>query len=343
MRKLVFKTLMFIVPFLALYCITYLFYSTKESPDLLRLGYIPNIFEDYRKAFDFNKTEKFELLSKSSHRNFKVLTVGDSFSEQYGIGYKNILADDFSVLHVDRFISENQIQTLINLINGDFFYKYKIDYVILQNVERYIIDNTENIDFTSQMNCNQIDTLVYNHKPKQEDYKYEFFSSATLKFPLSSADFFLRKNYLSNKFVYNVQLNTKSLFSNHSDKLFFYYQDLVKIKKNNLPENSKKLNDILNIISGKLKQKNIKLIVLPSPDKYDMYYDYIVDKKNLTKPVFFENFEKLSKNYIYIDSKEILSQKLKSQKDLYFFDDTHWSPIGSKLIVNEIKEIIKSQ
>lgn len=341
MRKLIFKTLIFTVPFLVLYIITFLFYSVKESPDLLRLGYIPNISKDYRQVFNFNKAEKFELLSKSSNRKFKILTIGDSFSEQEGIGYKNILADDFSVLHVDRFISDNQIQTLINLINGDFFVNYKIDYVILQNVERHIIDNTEKIDFTSKITINEIDALICNYQPKLEINKYELFSKTTLKFPLSFARFFYRKNYLSNGFVYNVETNNKSLFSNNSDKLLFLYQDLLRTKKNNLLKNAQRLNDILNDISARLDQKNIKLIVLPSPDKYDMYYDCIANKQNLIKPLFFENFKTLSKDYIYIDSKEILSKKLSTQKDIYFFDDTHWSPIASKLIANEIKNEIK--
>ncbi|TPG37516.1 alginate O-acetyltransferase AlgX-related protein [Flavobacterium pectinovorum] len=341
MRKFIFKTLLFTVPFLTLYIITSLFYSTKETPDLLRIGYIPNVSSDYRKVFDFNKPKKFELLSKSSNRKFKILTIGDSFSEQGGIGYKNILANDFSVLHVNRFISDNQIQTLIDLTNGDFFEKYKIDYIVLQNVERYIIDNSQNIDFNDKMTTHELDSLVSDFQPKEEVFKYDFFSAATLKFPISSAKFFLKKNYLSNKEVYNVQLNTTSLFSNNSDKLLFFYQDLDKTKKNNLVENSNNLNQVLNTISTKLKQKNIKLIVLPSPDKYDMYYDYIVDKKNFTKPVFFENFRKLKKDYIYIDSKEILSEQLNIQKDIYFFDDTHWSPISAKIIAYEIKKVIK--
>lgn len=341
MRKLIFKTLIFIVPFLVLYIITFFLYSVKENPDLLRLGYIPNIYKDYRQVFNFNKPEKFELLSKSSKRKFKILTIGDSFSEQKGIGYNNMLADDFSVLHVDRFISDNQIQTLINLINGNFFVKYKIDYVILQNVERHIIDNTERIDCKGKIMVNEVDSLIHNHKPKQEIYKYELFSKTTLKFPLSSAGFFYRKNYLSNGFVYNVETNNKSLFSNNSDKLLFLYQDLLRVRKNNLLENAQRLNDILNDISARLNQKNIKLIVLPSPDKYDMYYDCIVEKQNLIKPVFFENFKTLKKDYIYIDSKEILSKKLSTQKDIYFFDDSHWSPVGSKLIANAIKKEIK--
>lgn len=82
---------------------------------------------------------------------------------------------------------------------------------------------------------------------------------------------------------------------------------------------------------------------MPSPDKYDLYYDYITDKHNFTKPVFFDNFEKLNKEYIYINSKEILTKELDRKKDIYYFDDTHWSPIAAQLMAQEIKKVILSR
>lgn len=103
-----------------MYFISIILYSDTESPDLLRIGYIPNIYNGYRTKFQLSINEKFDKLSNTKKNKYKILTIGDSFSEQAGFGYKNILANDFSVLHVDRFISNNQIQTLINLANGDF-------------------------------------------------------------------------------------------------------------------------------------------------------------------------------------------------------------------------------
>jgi hypothetical protein len=43
-----------------------------------------------------------------------------------------MLAGDFNILHIDRFISGNQIQKFIELCNGNFFDTYKVQYVILQ-------------------------------------------------------------------------------------------------------------------------------------------------------------------------------------------------------------------
>ena len=344
MRKFIYKTSFFFAPFILLYFISIILYSDTESPDLLRIGYIPNIYNGYRTKFQLSINEKFDKLSNTKKNKYKILTIGDSFSEQAGFGYKNILANDFSVLHVDRFISNNQIQTLINLANGDFFDTYNVEYVILQNVERNIINNTKNIRINDKIMLCEIDSLIFNHKIKEVDYSYNFFSKATVKFPLYHIPkFFFQKNYLSNETVYNIELNTHSLFSNNSNKLLFYHKELKSTDKNNVKENIESLNILLNTIDQKLRQRNIKLIVLPTPDKYDLYYDYITEKKDLTKPIFFNLLKAKTKDYIYIDAKEILASKIKYEQDIYFYDDTHWSPVASKIIADNIKsEIVES-
>ncbi|MDV7188606.1 hypothetical protein R3X25_15090 [Lutibacter sp. TH_r2] len=341
MRKFIIKITYFTLPFFLLYFITYLFYSSSQSPDLLRLGYIPNIYKNYRSIFPNNNNEKFEKLSDTKNKTFKILTIGDSFSEQGGEGYKNVLANNYSILHVDRFLSNNQFQTLINLINGDFFDNKQFEYVILQCVERYIMDNIENLNFNKKIMLLEIDSLSLKHKKNQKSKKsnYKFFSKATFKIPYSMSKFYFQENYLSNQVVYNVELNSNTLFSNNSSKLLFYYYDLMSTKKSNLPTNAIKLNNILNQIQKKLKEKNVKLLFLPSPDKYDLYYNHIKDKKHFRKPLFFNNMIDLKKDYYYINSKSILSSS--SYKDIYYYDDTHWSPIAAKIIAEEISEVIK--
>ena len=67
------------------------------------------------------------------------------------------------------------------------------------------------------------------------------------------------------------------------------------------------MNNELNTLAKRLKERGIKLIVLPCPDKLDYYYDDIANK--YTKPLFFETMRSLDKDYIYIDSKKILKEK----------------------------------
>lgn len=46
--------------------------------------------------------------------------------------------------------------------------------------------------------------------------------------------------------------------------------------------------------------------------------------------------------YIYIDAKKVLLEKInQGVLDVYYADDTHWSPIGAEIIANEIVRKIK--
>jgi hypothetical protein len=42
-----------------------------------------------------------------------------------------------------------------------------------------------------------------------------------------------------------------------------------------------------------------------------------------------------------LDSKAIISNYLNREKDLYFYDDTHWSPIAAKIIADNVKKEIE--
>ncbi|HNK91045.1 MAG TPA: hypothetical protein PKN63_10835, partial [Chitinophagales bacterium] len=78
------------------------------------------------------------------------------------------------------------------------------------------------------------------------------------------------------------------------------------------------------------------------PDKYDLYYSYIKNKNNFEQPILFEYFSSLEKQYIYVDAYNILKERLNDTKDIYYYDDTHWSPIGAKLIADEIQNKINN-
>ena len=103
MKKFIIKALLFSWPIVFLFLFTLVFYVTNKG-DLIRVGYIINK-GDYRSIFK-NELEQAILFSKVSTINqntpqkFTVLTIGDSFSEQFGFGYKNYLAKkNISVLH----------------------------------------------------------------------------------------------------------------------------------------------------------------------------------------------------------------------------------------------------
>lgn len=349
MRKIIFKTSLFIVPFMVLYLFTNSFYS-KQKGDLFRLGYV---FDD--KSYDkidlfkneYESSRLFKNLSEidlTDNNAFDVLTIGDSFSEQDNTGYQNFLAsDNVKILHVDVFFHKNAIETINAFLNGDVLDKIKTKYIILESVERSFVNRRE-FDKEKIININNLLTLIDNHKenlendPKSNDVKEDFFSREIIKFPLCNVLYNFSDNAI-NSVTYCVKTK-RNLFSTNNNRLLFFNDDLKCVNDNNDELAVAQLNTKLNDLSAKLVKKGIKLIVLPCPDKFDFYYDDIVDNAKYTKPNFFEIFQKQPKKYLFVNSKKILKQESRDTKDIYFYDDTHWSPNASKIIAKELKQII---
>lgn len=368
MKKFVVKFILFSIPIAFLFLFTTFFYATDKG-DLIRVGYLIEK-KNYRDIFkkELNQPILFSKVSEINTKKpqkFTVLTIGDSFSEQFGYGYKNYLAkNNVSVLHLDRFLSGNPIQNAYGILKGDFLNKIKVDYIILQSVERDIVARAQKCKMDTLISFNSINQVVkeYNSKLKdaatkniQEQIELKsyfkncikkskldnFSANRLIKFPLQNINYYFDDNAYDSE-TYKVKTK-RELFSVSENELLFLSSDLNGVKENNNQKSVAKLNEVLNSVSEKCEQKGIKLIVLPSPDKYDFYYDEIAENQKYPRPLFFENFEKMNKEYIYVNTKKVLQEKLKDKKDIYFYDDTHWSPWSSKVLAVELQKIINNK
>jgi hypothetical protein len=347
MQKFVVKFVLFSIPIAFLFLFTTFFYATDKG-DLIRVGYLIEK-KNYRAVFEkelnqpilFSKVSQINL---SKPQNFTVLIIGDSFSEQFGYGYKNYIAqNNISVLHLDRFFSGNPIQTAHGILNGDLLDKIKVNYIILQSVERDIVVRAEKCKTDTLISLKSIKKSIHKNqidRLKEKDPN-DFSANRLIKFPLQNINYFFDDNAYDSD-TYKVKTKRK-LFSVDNQELLFLSTDLNNIKVNNNQKSVSKLNEVLKSVSEKCEQKGIKLIFLPSPDKFDFYYDEIVKNQKYPRPLFFKHFEKLPKEYIYVNSKTILQEKLKNRKDVYFYDDTHWSPWASQVLANELQKIISKK
>lgn len=354
MKKFIIKTSLFVIPFIVSHFINIKF-SQRNQGDLARLGYLysnPSPFRETIKKFKAYKTEKTTYISTldlNKVHHFDILTIGDSFSEQGGIGYQTPIVDSgFSVTHVDRFISnESPIQNLVSMANSDFFDYIKPKYVILQSVERATIIRNEALSFSQKKSMDSIKTLISQEVVKKANKKSEnkkeeinFFSDTTIKTPIINLQYlFLTRPY---KGIYRYKSISKDLFSNNPQELLFFGDEIKTLSQKNDVQKITKLNDNLNKIQQLLAKKGIKLIVLIAPDKYDLYYPYIKNP-NKEKSSFFQHLDKMEKNYMYVPSFTILSEEIKKNKDVYFYDDTHWTPNGGFPIARYIVQMIKKQ
>jgi len=345
MKKFIIKTLFFTVPFFLLYTFNFLMYKNNDG-DLARIGYFYS--NPSPKELQINKyslKRKYVSVSDlnlNTNNNFEVLNIGDSYSEQDSLSYLNFLVhQNVSVLHYNRTSSvDNNIQQLIDLTNGNFFESNKVNYVVLQCGERMFIKRTMDLQFNKVTN---IDSLIKLQKIKKfvnEDNKIDFFSDAMFKIPLTNLEYLFKDKPIYSD-TYKVESNKNDLFTNNPNSILFFRDDIDYLYLNNVKENIDKANFEINKINSILNKKNIKLILMIPPDKYSLYYKFIKNKNGYTKPQFFNYFNQLKKDYIYIDSYSSLSKAIENGKDVYYYDDTHWSPLGAKIVANELKLLIK--
>lgn len=340
MKKLFFlKISIYLIPMFLL-MLNFSFYQFS-SGDLSRIGKV-SISEIYRDKFaeEFRKIIKYKNLYNIDHEqvnSFDILTIGDSFSKQKEYGYQNYLASnhDFSVLDMSNSITyDSVLQFCFELINGDFFDEFDIKYLILENVERTFLEDIDDLNFNKSILLKDL----HKNTNRQEEQTYSktkdlgIFKESFLYLYYNLSYNFNKKPYGSK--VYKRELNT-CLFSTDKNELLFYEDDIKKIKYST-KERIGTLNSYLNLLSEKCKGKGIYLIVLVCPDKYDLYYPFI-SNNDFHKNYFFDHFKQETKKYSFIESKDLLSDQLHGGiRDLYFADDTHWSPIASELIAEEI-------
>ena len=343
MKKYLRKILLFTTPFYLLHIANYIFYNDNNG-DLSRVGLFyfnnnpRNIIDDQYENEIYYST--IVDLDGKTPRKFDVIAIGDSFSGQNNLSYLNFIAKQgYNVLQVDRkFVNDNPIQRLVTLLNSDFFDIYNTEYVILQNVQR-AFNIGHDIDFDSEVDIRKAILKQTKNINITKKNNSSFFLSSTIIIPLTNIMYIFTEKPKHSK-VYKIKVDNKQLFSNKIDNILIYEDDIKRIISKNSEQEMEKSVSIINKLHSMLKEKNIKLINIISPDKYEIYYHDIHDN-NKKESKFYENYNKMYKEYLDIDAYTLLLDAKNDYKNIYYYDDSHWSPIGAKVVAEEVIRYIK--
>ena len=287
---------------------------------------------------------EYTLKKRHLHRenwNFEqvdILTVGDSFSNADTGGlnpyYQDYLATfyDKKVLNLQRSSDKsNSMELLISLYNSGWLQRYKPKYIVLQSGGRYMLDTyAKPMDWNTTLHQNDNDILADFKTTNSHIPELSFINTANYRFLLYSLEYkFLKKGY---KQIPKLKLN-QPFFSpkNYSSRLLVVDKDI----KNHTNQDDKRvhlLNENLNRLSKLLKTLDIKLFFMATADKYDLYYDFIVDNP-YPKNYLFDLLREAPKEYYFVDTKAILLEALKKgEQDIFYADDTHWSYKASEIV-----------
>jgi len=299
--------------------------------DLARMSYQIDMI--VKKKLQFTLPKSFIYDKTYTKQNIDLITVGDSFSHGGGGGtnsyYQDYLSSiyNLNVLNVEPINAYDYIQTAALLYNKNFLKERKTKYLLLQSIERFAISRfAQDMNLTAEDDDIKISpkTLKIKHLP------VKIISTANYKIPFYYFAYKFKENAQKN--IYKLAL-TKHLFSLNKKKVLIFHDDIKNIPQFT-KDNVIKLNRNLNRLASLLQKQNVKLIFMPTPDKYDLYYRYLKDNKHPKNP-FFDLLRPLKKDYIFIDTKKILEPYLeKGTLDIYHVDDTHWTYKASEAIAN---------
>lgn len=314
------------------------------SGDLTRTGYT---FIGYTpRKQHYTLKEKHLEIKDFSNQKIDVLTLGDSFFNGGVSGENQYIQDYIENIHNLRTLNicvnkkKTNLDVLIMMLNNGYLDKIKPKYVILESVERHTLHRySKPADFSQSVAVKNLnDYYEYNTKSHYDNLMdfWGFINNANFKFVLYS----ILRNFSDNALYSTTYIKklSENFFSNpKGDMLLFYSYDLSGIEMSEDIRNIKILNDNYNKLSKKLKEKNITLYFMPVVDKYNLYEPYIINNK-YPRSTFFEKFRPLKKDYVFVDTKQILSNELKKgTKDIFFADDSHWTNNGSKAVVENMR------
>lgn len=125
---------------------------------------------------------------------------------------------------------------------------------------------------------------------------------------------------------------------NDGDNLYSYYEDTIHYSKEYIAGAIQKMSQLHQLAS----EHNITLVYMIAPNKSTLYAPYSVDNNN-----FFTILENGSPfdtiPYVYNPMKTLRPLADKGNKDIYYADDTHWTPATAKIVGEELTNIILKQ
>lgn len=273
------------------------------------------------------------------HIHVNVLTVGDSFSQQTRGGYQNYMpGEGISVANCRRSLYENPIQYASNILDWGVVDSTNIDVLVVEVVER---------DFAMRIGTFE-ESKVEVPKPESTSDKVEHKERNANEWSLLRARDFILYRFAGRSPVYKVTLDKDYFNSKEPRSLYFYYVDInngLTIDETLAP----KVKDVFDLLTRKAHERGIGLMLMMPVDKYDLYQDHIVDNPYPHPKRVNEDVRDILGDIPEVMLCKDCLQPLidKGEKDVFLFDNTHWTHKGSEAVGRElsrrVKQIMKRQ
>ena len=337
MKKFLIKLSYTVLPvwlfFVGLVCYVSLMVIPYIKGDLESLGLIS--FDRYYSAKlnqDTDTVMHFKTIDANSDAqqlHSDVLTVGDSFSQMGYEGYQNYLCQQgltVSNIFVGKF--DNPLEVAYRMLTLGKIDSTCTKALVVESAERMI--DVRAITFTPE---GPLPTPPVKNVQKGNTGNENMWS------PGRARDF-LYYRFIKSP-VQSATLDGDYFSSSDPRKLYFYEDDLSSSMQYPA-EHREGMKALFNDLCQKAEEKGINMILLVATDKYDLYQKHIVDNKWPEKTIMEDLAQIIGDNPHLLLSKQYLAPFIEQgEKDIYKFNDTHWSYKSSRIIATELAKRIK--
>ena len=194
MKKFIIKSFFFISPFI----FSYAFYYSNYNPDVGDLSRMSSLNLDYNFKANYPEHKfdsiNFEYLPNLNRSKYKILNIGDSFSRQElgnSNGYLNYLKNSKETLNMPF---SNPVERLHKVLKSNILDSLEIQFVILQSVERDLINRLIDDYFVDSTNIKSLTFFDYKKSLNSKQQKNYFHT--TIMIYLFTMKIFLLLNFM---------------------------------------------------------------------------------------------------------------------------------------------------
>lgn len=324
--------------------VIYLWTTDDNSGDLMRLGLIdsgPEYTDSILATEDILQEVYYESQDNDSLLRLDtvdVVVIGDSFSHGGGVGkqgdYVNYLAHDsgrrvvvFSPGNASLF---SPVQVAFDALHLGIIDSTNVRNLVVQEVERYLVSRHSGF------------VTTHNKMPRPQPQTTASAETKQESGPLLRVKDFVFYHLFGANPIYKARLS-QQLFTGEEPDLLYFYNDDVNYGVDITAKEQTEIVACYQTLIELAKEKGINLILVIACDKYDLYQDFIADN-NYPAKTLNEDIPKWMAPEMdcFIITKQVLHPLVEQGvKDVYLFNDTHWSPASSRIIAHKVINKLK--
>ena len=332
MKKFLIKISYTLLPLWLLAVISVSYFSLVVCPeitgDIGRLAMIPFGHEyDRELAKHYPSEEMFTTvydINELKQVDADVLTIGDSFSNRSEDAFQNYLVmRGLKVANCQRKMFYNPVTFAYEVMNLGVIDSVHTPVLVVECGERAF--DMFLCEFDPKANL----PMMFAEKKKLQGKTPNQWSLSRLR------DYIVYHSGYMTPPILEVKLDKDYFSSDDPRRLYFYGEDVQEMRIKD--DHKDKLMKTYNTLKDKAKEKGITLVFVVAVDKYDLYQNHIVDNPYPKKYIIDDIRQMLGEDPNLLLCKYFLEPMVEQgEKDVFLFNDTHWSYKAANVIADQI-------